>query len=243
MTANPTDQRLAYKQRLVFSLLRAAARVGLRLGMPMKQMRELLFMAYFREAREEQGLKLDEIARLFDKSLRTVSSLNHRFRGDFFVPEDSLALRRAIAALVNHAPASRDRLATTFSETTDPTLDAALADLVEAGTLILEDGDYRRNPDAHSFITGDDLHNRVDGLNRQMDVLAATVWNRFVSDQDTGGARTLVFRATDGDFTKLVAALETWLTEHAVATDAAAENTPEAATVGITFAATQMEES
>ena len=72
------DKYLLYKQRIVFSLLRAAARVGVRLGMPLKQMALLQEMACFREARLTQGMKLDAIAELFDKSLRTVSSLNHQ---------------------------------------------------------------------------------------------------------------------------------------------------------------------
>ena len=241
------DQLLAYKHRVVFSLLRASARVGLGLGLPVKQMRELMNLAYFREAREEQDLKLDEIARLFDTSLRTVSSQHRRYRGDFFAPEDAVALRRALAALVNHAPATRERLVAAFPETPERTLDAALADLVQAGTVSLDEGRYRRKADAHSFIDAEDLNSRIDGLNRQMDVLAATVWGRFVSARregapDPGGARTIVFRSTDEDFAELVRELESWLTERAIAADEACSE-EEGSTVGITFAATPMEET
>jgi len=242
------DQLLIYKHRVVFSLLRASARVGLRLGLPVKQMRELMNLAYFREAREEQDLKLDEIAHLFDTSLRTVSSQHRRFRADFFAPEDAVALRRAIAALVNHAPATRPRLIAAFPETPQRAMDAALADLIEGGTVSLDEGRYRRNPDAHSFIDPKDLHSRIDGLNRQMDVLAATVWCRFVTargegEPDPGGARTLVFRSTDDDFAQLVADLESWLTERAIASDAACSEEDPGTKVGITFAATPMEET
>ncbi|MEM6929077.1 MAG: hypothetical protein AAF602_19215, partial [Myxococcota bacterium] len=97
MSDDPSRGFLELKQRVVYSLMRAAARVGVRLQLPLKSVTSLLQMAYFQEAREARGLNLDAIAALFGTSLRTVSTLHHRFRSDFFAPEQEVALRRAIA--------------------------------------------------------------------------------------------------------------------------------------------------
>jgi hypothetical protein len=46
---------LEYKHRVVYSLLRAAVRVGFRLHLPLSQMVDLLEMAFFQEARETRA--------------------------------------------------------------------------------------------------------------------------------------------------------------------------------------------
>lgn len=234
---------LEYKQRLVYSLLRAAARVALRLRLPIGQLSSLLQMAYFQEARAEQGLKLDTIAELFGKSLRTVSTLHHRFRGDFFAPERDVAFRRAIAALVNHKPADDARLRAAFPDVPELELQAAIDDLVRGGVLIRDGAHWKRNPSAHEFL-GTDTTGRIDGLNRQMDVLAATVWRRLVEpDARPALARTFVFQASDADFQALIDDVAALARDRAIAADQAAESTGAGARVGLTFAAAPLEET
>jgi hypothetical protein len=230
-----------YKQRVVYSLLRAAARVGLRLGLPLGQMGELMQMAYFQEARERQDLKLDAIAALFGKSLRTVSSLHHRFRTDFFVPEREVALRRALAAVVDHAPADQARLLLAFPQAEPRVLQAALDDLVREGVLVREGEQYRRNPDAHEF-TSQDIQGRIDGLNRQMDILAETVWQRLISGSEQGLARTYVFHASERDWQELLEAVQLLVRDRAVAADRSAAQTGQGQRLGFTFAAALLPE-
>jgi len=230
-------------QRLVFSLLRAAARLGLRLGLPLKDMTQLQEMAYFREARIVRDMKLEQVAELFDKSLRTVSSLNHRYKDDFFKPEREVAFRRAIAAVINHAPTTCDRLEVVFPEVSSKQLNSVLLDMVRDG-LIEKEGDFfRRNPDGFSFVVDADQSARVDGLNRQMDVLAETVEELFLEADGQGRARTWVFQASQADFVALVEEMEQKTRASAIEADAAAEESGDSTTYGITFAATRMKEN
>lgn len=232
---------LEYKQRLVYSLLRAGARVALRLRLPLGQFEKLLQMAYFQEARAEQGLRLDVIAELFGKSLRTVSTLHHRFRSDFFRPERDVALRRAIAALVNHLPADDARLRAAFSEVPEVELGAALDDLVRGGVLARRGDRWHRNADAHEFL-GSDTAARVDGLNRQMDVVAATVWHRLVQPSARPAlARTYVFHASDADLAALLDEITALAHARAVAADEACASTG-GGRVGLTLAAAPLDE-
>lgn len=234
---------LAYKQRVVYSLLRAAARVAMRFRLPLGQLSKLLQMAYFQEARQGSGLRLDAIAALFGKSLRTVSGLHHAFRGDFFAPEREVSFRRAIAALVNHSPATDARLQSAFPDTPAAELAAALDDLQRGGTIVRDGDRWRRNPDAHDF-TGVDTAVRIDGLNRQMDVIAAAVWHRLVEGSTRPAmARTYVFHASDADLAALTEAVQQLLRDRAVAADRAWETTGIGARVGITFAAAPLEDN
>lgn len=233
---------LEYKQRVVYSLFRAAARVALRLNMPLDQLESLIQMAYFQEAREREGLQLDAIAGLFGKSLRTVSSLHNRFRGDFFAPERELAFRRAIAALVNHAALDDVRLRAAFPEVSEVEMAAALDDLVRERKIVREGASWRRHPDAHEF-TGPDAMAKVDGLNRQMDVVAATVWHRLVSGSERPAlARTLVFHASDADLASMLEAVQQLVRDRAIAADRAFEASGVGAEVGLTFAAAPLGE-
>lgn len=233
---------LEYKQRVVYSLLRAAARVGLKLLLPLGTMETLLQMACFQEARERQGHRLDAIADLFGKSLRTVSTLHSRFRGDFFAPERDVAFRRAIAAVVNHAPADLQRLRAAFPDVTEVALGAALDDLLREGRIVKVGEQWRRNPEAHEFL-GTEVREKVDGLNRQMDVIAAAVWHRLVeASERPAQARTYVFDASDADLRGAIDAVDRLIRERAIAADRAAEGRREGARVGITFAAAPLGE-
>jgi transcriptional regulator with XRE-family HTH domain len=230
-----------YKQRIVFSLLRAAVRVAQRLDVPLDQLVGLLEMAAFREAREQQGLELAEIAGRFGKSLRTVSSLNRRFRGDFFSAEDEVALRREVAMSLDRAPAARDVLATRFPAISAEALRGAVHDLLREGRVLETEGVLRRDPEMHDFFDATDIAARVDGLNRQMDIVADTVWNRWIEPGKQATARTYVFTSSDADFDALVADVLARVRERAIAADAAGD--PDARRRGLTLAATTLEDA
>src|SRR5262245_59071892 len=134
---------LEYKHRVVYSLLRAAVRVGFRLHVPLGQMVDLLEMALFQEARETRGLELQAIAGLFGRSLRTITTLNQRFRADFFAPEHDVQLRRELAAALAQQPRREAELRNAFGDRSDPAITAALEDLLR-GRRILRDGDTLR---------------------------------------------------------------------------------------------------
>jgi hypothetical protein len=190
---------LEYRQRVVYSLFRAVARVGVRLRMPIDEVSALLQMAYFEEAREAQRLDLAGIADLFGKSLRTISSLHNKYRKGFFAPERDVEFRRAIAAEVNRGSKTLDELEQIFSRRTRADLEIALADLVREKRILKVGEKYRRNPEDHIFFNEADIVARVDGMNRQQDIIAETVFKRLLDPESANGdpvaARSFVFKA------------------------------------------------
>lgn len=235
---------LEVKQRVVYSLFRAAARVGVRLRLPLDQMETLLRMAYFEEARARSGLDLGAIAAVFGKSLRTVSSLHHQYRGDFFAPEHEVALRRAIAAAVDERAHTADELVARFADRPAPDVLAAIDDLVRERKIVRHDERLARNPEDHDFFDEADIVARVDGLNRQMDIVAETVWQRLLADAASRDAvaRSYVFHARDGDYAALHEAVLDTLRRRAIAADDAAKAEGGGRRFGLTLAAAPLPE-
>lgn len=232
-----------YKHRLVYSLFRAAARVGLRLQVPLDQMSSLLEMAYFEEARERHGFELERIAQVFGKSLRTVSSLHRRYRGDFFAPERELAFRRDVANTLKERPLDDEALAKRFSGR-EQDLPSALGDLAHEGRILRRGELWVRNPEDHDFFSGAGFTGRIDGLNRQMDILAETVWERLVASApaERAAARSYVFDASPKKFEKLVADALELLRERAIEADVHVRNGAPGVRRGVTLAASTLEE-
>lgn len=236
---------LQYKQRIAYSLFRAAARIGLKLGLPLDQMTQLFRMAYFEEARETHKLDLGAIADLFGKSLRTVSSLHNQYRGDFFAPERDVQFRREVAAAIRQSPMTKAEVADTFADRKAVEVAAAIDDLLRE-RRILEDakGILRRNPEDHQFFNEADIVGRVDGLNRQMDIFAATVWNRLIEDRPppTAVARSYVFAGQEKDVRKLLDDVLQLTLDRAIEADETAQSTDGGNRYGITIAASPLEE-
>ena len=245
MTSGTESNFLNYKQRILYSLFRCVSRVALRLSMPLSQMNDLFQMAYFHEAREEKGMGLGDVADLFGKSLRTVSSLHNRYRGDFFSPEEEIQLRREIALRVQDGPIDPARLATEFPQAKGARLTTALDDLLREKRILLDGDRFRRNPEDHDFFSETDIRARVDGLNRQMDIVAEAVWRRFFEEEEKtrATARSYVFQSTPEEFDRLQERLTTYLRDQAIAVDDAASEQTTATRCAITLAATPLESS
>ena len=236
---------LNYKQRILYSLFRCVSRVALRLSMPLSQMNDLFQMAYFHEAREEKGMGLGDVADLFGKSLRTVSSLHNRYRGDFFAPEQEIQLRRKIAQRVQDGPVDAGELAAAFPQVKGTFLTTALDDLLREKRILLDGERFRRNPEDHDFFSETDIRARVDGLNRQMDIVAEAVWRRFFEEDETARstARSYVFQSTPQDFNDLQDRLTAYLRDQAIAVDDAASAETSSTRCAVTLAATPLESS
>ncbi|MBA2320506.1 MAG: hypothetical protein H0V89_05060, partial [Deltaproteobacteria bacterium] len=113
--------------------------------------------------------------------------------------------------------------------------------LMRERVLVDDGGMLRRNPEVHSFFDEQDLSARVDGLNRQMDVIAETVWTRWIEQRPGATARTFAFNASEADFETIVREVVDRVRERAIAADAAGrvETTKRR---GITLAATNLED-
>jgi hypothetical protein len=123
-------------------------------------------------------------------------------------------------------------------------LQAALSDLV-AGSLVLEEeGEYRRNPEQCSFFSESDTMQQVLGLNRQMDIIAETVWRRLLTEEGRAGAmaRTFLFAMDESDAAGMQEEVLAILRSRLVAVDANATEHGVGQRHGLLVAMTGLEE-
>lgn len=186
--------------RLVYSLLRAAVRVAARFRMPMDRFVQLSQVAYFEEHRHRAPKDLARVAQALDLSLRTAGTLNRRGKKDeFFRPEREIEPLRRVAAALKRGPKTQRALEQSLTDIEPPQLQRALEVLLENEWVEQQGQRYALRSGIRSYVH-DDMGRRIDGLNRQMDVLASSVWARFVTqDERPGLGRTWVFSAREED--------------------------------------------
>ena len=189
------------QRRLVFSLLRPAVRLCRLFRLPLRTLQDLARLAYLEELRRRGGATQAEAADLLGTSLRTVASLDEQYRGDFLAPEREVELARRIEDTLGRGPATAERLAALPGAEAEG-VERALVGLVTAGRvegLGAAGGDPSGYRLRRSFVSlvGDGLLARIDGLNHQLDVIAAAVRSRFLGgDERPALARTLSFVGT-----------------------------------------------
>lgn len=186
--------------RVVYSLLKLVARTAARFRLPIDRLTELTRLAYFEELRRQAPRDLDFVARSLGVSYRTAVNLNRAARADFFRPEKEIEpLRRVSAVLVGQAR-SRDELRDALDDLDDATVDRALGLLEQSGWVVRDEEDRYAIATALRSYVSDDLDRRIDGLNNHMEVLADSVWARFVEGaSETALGRTWVFVARPED--------------------------------------------
>lgn len=189
--------------RLVYSLLKAAVRVAAGFGMPLQRLTQLAQTAYFEELRRTNPRDLQAVADQLGVSVRTAGTIHRRLKGAFFAPENEVAPLRAVTGALLSGARTQAELATA-TDLDDDALRRALRLLGEHGWVEREGPRFRVATGIRSFVT-DETMRRVDGLNNQMDVLAGSVWARFVDPKPGAGARTWVFAARPQDFEQLMA--------------------------------------
>ena len=102
----------------------------------------------------------------------------------------------------------------------------------------------RRNPEDHDFFSESDIVARVDGLNRQMDIVAEAVWQRFL-EVDSGKpamARSYVFAGSTAEFEAMTNKVAAYIRDRAIEVDDAAAQAGDASKRAITFAAASLED-
>lgn len=182
------------QRRLVFSLLRGAVRLAARFRMPLKTFEELCRLAYYEELRRRSDAPHTRIAQIFRRSLRTVGALEKQYRGDFLAPEVEVERARRIEAEFADGPRTVAAVAKRLSQPVEEVQTIADA-LLAAGRLqSAANGRLALNHDYVSLVR-QDLKNRVDGLNHQLDVVANAVGARFLDGEHTAIARTFALAA------------------------------------------------
>ena len=229
--------------RLVYSLVRSAVRVAARFKMPMDRFMQLCQVAYFEEHRRRYPKDLSKVAQALDLSLRTAGTLNRRGkREEFFKPETEIEPLRRVAAALKRGPKSLPQLQRSLSDIEPALLSRALAVLVDSAWVEKKGGRYALRPGFRSHVH-DELPRRIDGLNRQMDVLAASVWARFVTlDERPGLGRTWVFTAREEDLSPAFEKTVLDLRHNAIDLEEKAEREGSGQQYGVTIALAPMKE-
>ncbi|MCA9564059.1 MAG: hypothetical protein KC561_11255 [Myxococcales bacterium] len=195
MSEAQDDQLLNH--RIVYSMLVPAIRVGLHVGLPLKDLTNLLQLAAFQILRDKSDT-LDTIADIMSVSKRTAARLSRRLKTEFFDPDREHDLPRQIEFLLWSTPLSRVKLRQALRELDPVDVDAALDNLLSQGRVRLTEG---RTPifevvRSAERLPRDDWRARIGGLNSLMTTVADTVRGRFFKSDQSSFARTLIFRAS-----------------------------------------------
>lgn len=182
------------QRRLVYAALRPVVRLARRFHFPLKALQELTRLAYYEELRRGHGLPQTRIAEVFDKSLRTITSLERELKGDFLSPQRAVERARRVEG----ACQTPRTVADVADELGLAPADVArtLEGLVGAGRVRREGDGYVTDPSYQSLVDAT-LPNRLDGLTHQLDVVTDAVIARFLAHDQPALARTLSFQGTD----------------------------------------------
>jgi transcriptional regulator with XRE-family HTH domain len=218
-TTPPTDGPapvLELQRRLLFSLLRPAARFCRTFRIPAAVFEDLARLAYYEELRRRGGLSQAQAAAASEVSLRTVSRLERSLGTEFLAPEDEVELERRVEHLFEADTLDAEQAVARLPDVPANVVQRLLDSLTAAGRLKRE-GEPPRYANGATFasLVRSDLKARVDGLNHQLDTVLASVRARFFARPQTsdpvaptiGVARTLSFRLRPEDAPAFAAAL------------------------------------
>lgn len=239
-TAVESSALVELGSRLVYSLLRAAVRVAARFRMPMNRVVELVQLAYFEEHRNKSPRDLNSVAEDLGLSLRSVGSLNRKYKGDFFKAERQVEpLRQVTSALLGKALTIPEVTALTGLAEAEVRRMVSLLD--EHGWVTVDDEMVALGHGLRSWVS-EDGSRRLDGLNNQMDVLTQSVWSSFVhGNTTTARARSWVFAARPQDIEAFIESHMKTTRHHAVDLEEAALSDGNYARYGVTVAVAPME--
>ena len=215
--------------RVLFTLLEASARLGLKLGATQKQLAESLDMAIFKAARQ-RGLKLDEVASLLEVSMRKASRLSKRLKQNFLQQDAEVTLPRRIEFALWSSPLGERRLAQALPDASLAQVREALHELVAEGRVVAKDGRTTTYAVTHkdSRLVRDTWMARLDGLGVLAKNVTDAVTARFFSTDPRAFARTISFRLRKQDIALLQQLYEEHIWPTISALDGAAEDDDDA---------------
>jgi DNA-binding transcriptional ArsR family regulator len=190
--------------RLVYSLLKAAVRVAARSRLPMAELVDLVQLAYFEEVRRHHPRELGVVADALGLSLRSVGTLNRRLKRAFFAAEQAVQPARRITSLLLDGPRSAAELERQASELEPSQVRRALDLLRQEGWVERSGRRFSLRTRLRSFVD-EELSRRIDALNNQMEIIASSVWARFLDRSEGASGRTWVFAARPADIQAFIA--------------------------------------
>lgn len=217
----PTHQT---RERVLYGLLLPLARLGLRFGVSLKPLGELLQMALFAEARGA-GLKTDEVAERLGVSPRKVALLSKLLKRNFLRGHHEHGLPRRLEFMLWAGPQSAARMKQVLTDTDDAEIEAALDALEAQGRVRRIPGRTERFEVVGSQyrLVSRDWQARLDGLENLMSNVAGVVLARFFRDEPHAFARTVSLRVREADLGALEALYRDTIWPALVALDEAAQ--------------------
>lgn len=227
--------------RIVFSLLRGAVKLAARMGMPLKQVVQLIRLAYYQELRESHPRDRKAVAHKLGISLRTAAELASQMKMGFTEPEDTVGVSRQVRAAIDEAPCTLEALEASLG-VDRVTLTPVLETLNQNGWIEQVDGAWQLKATMASYMGGS-LPQKIDGLNRLQDVVSSAAWSSFFQDpQSTSTARTWVFHADPREFDAFRDSSVRSLRSQTVELDEQSLAASDASKVGVTVVFSRMSE-
>jgi hypothetical protein len=224
-----------YKARVLFAMLAPAARLAVRFRTSLREMKHLIELSIYREARR-RGLKMKEVQALLSISMSKVGLLSKDLKEHFAAPDQAHGLPRRLLSLLWAGPLSEARLLQALEgqhEASD--ILAALAQMVADKRLSLT---QERTPryqlgEPQYRLVQEPWMARVDALGDLMEVVVRTVEARFFEGDERAMARSLNFRVKPEDLPRLKQLYEEQIFPLICEMDAAVS--PEAASIPLSF--------
>lgn len=186
--------------RLTFAALRPAARLAVRGGFALRDIKKYMELAYYQEARR-RGLKMKEISELMSISMAKVGLLSKELKEYYLDPEQEHGIARQILSLLWAAPLSEARIAQALPEFDADEVRAALEQLVEQSRIRVTGArtqTYELAAARHRLQTAPWMA-KVDGLNTLLDSVSHAVRARFFDDDERAMVRNVAFRVRPED--------------------------------------------
>lgn len=184
-----------YRQT-VFSSLLTSARLAAREGLALKELKQLVGLAYFREVKRT-GASLQEIQERLKVSISSAASLSRQLRDHFTAPDTTLAVPRRVLTLLWSGSMTESGIARALSDIEPEDLSARLAEMVADGRLVLEPGRTDRYAlgGAEYRLVAAPWMARIDALQNLMGNVSRAIEARFFERDARAFVRTVTFRA------------------------------------------------
>lgn len=200
-----TNTRDQEKIRVLFSTLLPAVRIATSALTPLKEMKQLIELAYYREARQRK-YKLKEICGLLSISMSKAGLLSNQLKEHFSSSEVEHGLPRRILALLWASPLSETKLAQVLSNAKPEEVSEAIQRLLAENQVVVIPGRtvvrYRLAAPQYRLVK-DHWLAMIDGLNNFMRSVSLAIESRFFRRDDRAFARTLSFRVKKDSLERL----------------------------------------
>ncbi len=198
------------KTQVTFSSLLPAARMATNFKIPLREMKRLIELAYYQEAKRRQ-MKMKDIKGLLNISMSKVGLLSKHLKEHFAKPEAEFGLPRMIMKLLWASPLSQVRIAQALEGFEADEIADTLAQLVEQKRIQKIQGRttilYKLGEPQYRLVQ-DPWMARIDALNNLTLSVVQAVEARFFKQDQRAFARTLSFRVRPQDAPRLKALYE-----------------------------------